>query len=208
MTDRCPALVDAATKTGNQRVVRLDERTVQAIETLRRERERYGPWMLQPGERPLNPERLTAWWRLARRDARIETRWRLHDVRHWSATEAIGRGHDIRTVAGRLGHANPAMTCAPTPTPWKAPTPAWRPPWRMLWRTRMTGEPIESYLRSEEPPNDAVVVVRGAPVAPEKIVEHAQRQAREYTSATSGVRDINHGARLRRESARLRLSHR
>jgi integrase len=24
--------------------------------------------------------------------------------------EAIGRGHDIRTVAGRLGHANPAMT--------------------------------------------------------------------------------------------------
>lgn len=44
-----PALVDAATKTGNQRVVRLDERTVQAIEALRRERERYGPWMLQPG---------------------------------------------------------------------------------------------------------------------------------------------------------------
>ena len=23
---------------------------------------------------------------------------------------SIGRGHDIRTVAGRLGHANPAMT--------------------------------------------------------------------------------------------------
>jgi integrase len=62
------------------------------------------------GERPLNPERLTGWWRIARRDARIETRWRLHDLRHWSATEAIGRGHDIRTVAGRLGHANPTMT--------------------------------------------------------------------------------------------------
>jgi integrase len=105
-----PALLDAATKTGNQRVVRLDGRTVAAIEALRRERERYGPWMLQPGERPLNPERLTGWWRLARRDAGIETRWRLHDLRHWSATEAIGRGHDIRTVAGRLGHANPAMT--------------------------------------------------------------------------------------------------
>jgi integrase len=105
-----PALLDAATKTGNQRVVRLDERTVQAIEALRREREGYGPWMLQPGERPLNPERLTGWWRLARRDAGIDARWRLHDLRHWSATEAIGRGHDIRTVAGRLGHANPAMT--------------------------------------------------------------------------------------------------
>ncbi|MEO6157077.1 MAG: hypothetical protein ABIQ39_05550 [Ilumatobacteraceae bacterium] len=45
----------------------------------------------------------------------------------------------------------------------------------------MTGEPIEPYLRSEMPPDDAVVVVRGGPVAPEKIVEHAQRQAREYT---------------------------
>ena len=36
--------------------------------------------------------------------------WRLHDLRHWSATVAIGQGHDVRTVAGRLGHANPAMT--------------------------------------------------------------------------------------------------
>jgi hypothetical protein len=45
----------------------------------------------------------------------------------------------------------------------------------------MTGEPIESYLRSEEPPDDALVVVRGGPIAAEKIVEHARRQAREYT---------------------------
>jgi integrase len=105
-----PTLVDAATKTGNQRVVRLDQRSVEAVTALREERERYGPWMLNPGDRPLNPERLTNWWRLARRDAGIETRWRLHDLRHWSATEAIGRGHDLRTVSGRLGHANAAMT--------------------------------------------------------------------------------------------------
>ncbi len=58
----------------------------------------------------MNPERLTGWWRLARRDAGIDARWRLDDLRHWSAIEAIGRGHDIRTVAGRLGHANPART--------------------------------------------------------------------------------------------------
>jgi integrase len=97
-----PALLEAATKTGNKRVVRFDERTVQAIEALRAERERYGPWMLQPGERPLNLDRLTGWWRLARRDAGIDARQRLHDLRHWSATEAIGHGHDIRIVAGRL----------------------------------------------------------------------------------------------------------
>jgi integrase len=34
----------------------------------------------------------------------------LHDLRHWSATMSIAQGHDIRTVANRLGHANPAMT--------------------------------------------------------------------------------------------------
>jgi len=52
-----PTLGDAARKTGNQRIVRLDGRTLQAVEALRAEREQYGPWMLQPGERPLNPER-------------------------------------------------------------------------------------------------------------------------------------------------------
>jgi len=107
---RPPELVDTATKTANQRTVRLDPQSVAMIHELRSEREPYGKWMLNPGERPLNPERLTNWWSLARRDAGIETRWRLHDLRHWSATEAIGNGHDIRTVAGRLGHANPAMT--------------------------------------------------------------------------------------------------
>jgi integrase len=107
---RVPALVDAATKTGNQRVVRLDSQTVGVIKALWSLSEWCGPWLLTADERPLNPERLTSWWRLARRDAGLDPRWRLHDLRHWSATEAIGRGHDIRTVAGRLGHANPAMT--------------------------------------------------------------------------------------------------
>jgi integrase len=40
----------------------------------------------------------------------IDVRWRLHDLRHFSATQAIAGGHDIRSVAARLGHADPAMT--------------------------------------------------------------------------------------------------
>jgi hypothetical protein len=36
--------------------------------------------------------------------------FRFHDLRHFSATELIGAGVDIRTVAGRLGHAGPAIT--------------------------------------------------------------------------------------------------
>jgi hypothetical protein len=55
----------------------------------------------------------------------------------------------------------------------------------------MTGEPIENYLRSEVPPDDAVVVVRGGPVAPEKIVEHAHRQAREYTFGNAPMHSIS-----------------
>ena len=105
-----PALIDAAPKTGKRRVVRLDQQTVADIEAFWSLSEWSGPWLLTPFDRPLNPERLTSWWRLARRDAGLDPSWRLHDLRHWSATEAIGRGHDIRTVAGRLGHANPATT--------------------------------------------------------------------------------------------------
>jgi integrase len=40
----------------------------------------------------------------------VESRWRLHDLRHWSATTSIAAGHDVRAVATRLGHANPSMT--------------------------------------------------------------------------------------------------
>src|SRR5262249_11005733 len=34
----------------------------------------------------------------------------VHGTRHTSATLAIGRGVDIRTVAGRLGHSDTATT--------------------------------------------------------------------------------------------------
>lgn len=69
-----------------------------------------GPWILSVGERPVNPERIGAWWRRSRDRAGVDSRWRLHDLRHWSATMSISRGYDIRTIANRLGHANPAMT--------------------------------------------------------------------------------------------------
>ena len=101
---------DAATKTSNVRTVTLDPDTVVAIEVLRREREPYGPWMFGLGPELVSPDRIGWWWKRARKLAGIDERWRLHDLRHWSATVAIGQGHDVRTVAGRLGHANPAMT--------------------------------------------------------------------------------------------------
>lgn len=105
-----PTLRDDPTKTANRRTITLDPSTAALLDAHRREREALGPWILAVGDRPVNPERITAWWRRAARDAGLPTQWRLHDLRHWSATMAISHGHDIRTVANRLGHANPAMT--------------------------------------------------------------------------------------------------
>lgn len=103
-------LVDAPTKTANRRLVRLDADTVAAIEALRQERSVISPYLFSFDENPPPPARIGWWWTRARSLAGIDRKWRLHDLRHWSATVAISSGHDVRTVAGRLGHANPAMT--------------------------------------------------------------------------------------------------
>jgi hypothetical protein len=34
----------------------------------------------------------------------------FHGLRHFAATVAIGSGADVRTVSGRLGHADPSVT--------------------------------------------------------------------------------------------------
>lgn len=105
-----PTLRDDPTKTANRRNVKLDATTLEILAELQRGSGQYGPWVLSVGERPVNPERIGAWWRLTRDRAGVDRKWRLHDLRHWAATTAISQGHDIRTVANRLGHANPAMT--------------------------------------------------------------------------------------------------
>lgn len=103
-------LNDAPTKTGNSRTMTLDPDTLNAIWELRREREPYGPWMFGVGPDLVPPDHIGWWWTRARKNSGIDMKWRLHDLRHWSATVSIGQGHDVRTVAGRLGHSNPAMT--------------------------------------------------------------------------------------------------
>jgi integrase len=108
--DGRPELRDAATKTANTRTLSLDADTLALIEALRVQREPYGPWMFGLGPELVSPDRIGWWWRRSRTLSGIDGSWRLHDLRHWSATVAIGQGHDVRTVAGRLGHANPAMT--------------------------------------------------------------------------------------------------
>jgi hypothetical protein len=37
---------------------------------------------------------------------------RLHDARHWYATQLVAAGTDLNTVADKLGHSSPAFTLA------------------------------------------------------------------------------------------------
>ncbi len=108
--DGSPVLRDAATKTADTRTLTLDPDTLALISSVGALRHPYGPWMFGLGLDLVRPDRIGWWWRRARKHAGIDVKWRLHDFRHWSATVAIGQGHDVRTVAGHLGHANPAMT--------------------------------------------------------------------------------------------------
>jgi integrase len=100
----------ASTKTANRRRVGLDKETLAEIAAVRKVREGLSPYMFSLTDGPPNPDRIGWWWTRARKAAGIDAKWRLHDLRHWTATAAISEGHDVRTVAGRLGHANPAMT--------------------------------------------------------------------------------------------------
>ncbi|MDA8373080.1 MAG: site-specific integrase, partial [Actinomycetota bacterium] len=37
-------------------------------------------------------------------------KWHFHQLRHFTATQLIAAGLDVRTVSGRLGHADPSVT--------------------------------------------------------------------------------------------------
>ena len=104
------SLIDTRTKTAERHTVTLDRETVRLWSELRAEREEFGPYVFNLGPSPPNPDRIGWWWHRARALSGIDKKWRLHDLRHFSATVAIGDGHDVRTVAQRLGHADPAMT--------------------------------------------------------------------------------------------------
>jgi integrase len=61
------------------------------------------------GSHPWRPDNVTSRWDRVRGKVGLEG-CRLHDLRHYVATQLLGAGVDPRTVAGRLGHANPNVT--------------------------------------------------------------------------------------------------
>ena len=110
------------TKTGHVRLVSL---TAQAIEALTEHHARATAVAAGAGrhvevddlvfsnkhtpQQPWRPELVTRRWeRLRTRIGLNNTR--LHDIRHFVATELLTAGIDIRTVANRLGHARTSTT--------------------------------------------------------------------------------------------------
>ena len=61
------------------------------------------------GSVPFRPDRVTGQFIAVRRRADLG-HITFHGLRHFSATELAGRGVGVRTIAGRLGHANPSVT--------------------------------------------------------------------------------------------------
>ena len=61
------------------------------------------------GAKPFRPDNVTNFFIRVRDELGLPS-IRLHDLRHFTATQLIGAGVDVRTVAGRLGHSDPSLT--------------------------------------------------------------------------------------------------
>lgn len=67
----------------------------------------FSPYL--DGSQPFRPDNVTGFF-IRVRDSLGLREVRLHDLRHFTATQLIGAGVDVRTVAGRLGHSDPSLT--------------------------------------------------------------------------------------------------
>lgn len=113
--------IEKDTKTGEGRRVSLDPLTCELFaEHFRRRRAKLaavgvtvppGAFAFSPdpaGSRPWNPDTMTH--RYERYTSRVGISSSLKELRHYSATQLLSNGVDLRTVAGRLGHAEGATT--------------------------------------------------------------------------------------------------
>lgn len=114
-------LVRKPTKTGNERLVAIDPVTVATLKAWRKATAatflKMG-WPLTPdtpvwrqraSRTPMYPDTVSQLWR-DYADAAGLIGVRFHDIRHAVASTLVNSGRDARSVADRLGHANPSMT--------------------------------------------------------------------------------------------------
>jgi integrase len=115
-------LAEKSTKTDRVRSVALDP---VGVAVLLQHRARTTQWIHEAGKElapgafvfspfveaaiPFRPDNVTSFFIRVRNEVGAP-QVRLHDLRHFTATQLIGAGVDVRTVAGRLGHSDPSVT--------------------------------------------------------------------------------------------------
>ena len=117
-------LAEKDTKTHANRRIALDERTIEVFEDLRHiaaERATRAGLTIDDnsyvfshepdGSTPWNPSNVTKRFQVLRHSLGYDN-VRLHDLRPFTATRLMAAGVPVRTVSGRLGHANPSTTLA------------------------------------------------------------------------------------------------
>ncbi len=115
-------LVEKDTKTHAVRRIALDEQTLAVLAEHRHQAEHLATgagvtltpdgyvFTLDPGGAvPFTPDHATKTFQRLRTQVGLD-RTRLHDLRHFAATRLLAAGVPVRTVSGRLGHANAATT--------------------------------------------------------------------------------------------------
>jgi integrase len=116
---------DRPTKTRSTRTISLDEATVEALccgwgDALHLARQcgldgeaRRAGYIFSEdglGRSPWRPDLTNKWWGKARTAAGMPSSIRMHDLRHFQATQLLDAGIPVPTVAARLGHANGTTT--------------------------------------------------------------------------------------------------
>ena len=116
-------VVEKATKTDRVRVLSIGSSTVEALSAHKQRAEALARCAggrlaknafvfasARPGStEALRPDSVTQMFERLRRECGLEG-LRFHSLRHFHATQLVAAGVDVRTVAGRLGHASPAVT--------------------------------------------------------------------------------------------------
>ncbi|SFG52523.1 Site-specific recombinase XerD [Actinopolymorpha cephalotaxi] len=119
--DLAGELVEKSTKTHQHRRVVLDPETVEVLAEHRTRCQAHAQLVGEPlagdgyvfspepgGCTPPAPASISQ--RYERMAASLRIRTTLHKLRHYSATELIAAGVDVRTIAGRLGHGGGGAT--------------------------------------------------------------------------------------------------
>ncbi|MGB6058568.1 MAG: tyrosine-type recombinase/integrase [Microthrixaceae bacterium] len=115
-------LVEKDTKTHSIRKIALDEQTLAILAEHRTQADQLATeasctvtsdsyvFTLDPsGAVPFTPDHATKTFQRLRKQVGLD-RTRLHDLRHFAATSLLAAGVPVRTVSGRLGHANASTT--------------------------------------------------------------------------------------------------